>query len=149
MTEPKRKKKPPVADPAKKEKIAEVRRMLEGLPRPDPSSRLMRATAFSGISFTNQLYLSGTRLTEKRWTDALWWCALDAAGNDVPLEEILDLLLESADAWDDPERQDLAVRTITNAYFFQPLQTARAYAQKRREGRGGAGSYTDTGSPAS
>ena len=61
----------------------------------------MRATAFEGLSSTNQLDLSGARLAEKRWTSALWSAARDVAGNDVPLEEILDLLLEAADAWKD------------------------------------------------
>ena len=150
MTEPaKRTKKPRVDDPAKEQKIAEVRRMLEGKQRPIPSSRMGRATSFEGISLTNQLYLSGTRLAEKRWYNALWWAARDLAGNDVPLEEVLDLLLEAADAWNIPERQDLAVRTIVNAFYFQPKITARQYAQQRREGRGGAGSLTDTGAPAS
>jgi hypothetical protein len=149
MTEPmKRRKKPSIDDPAKEQRIAEVRRMLEGMQRPHSSSRLMRATAFEGLSSTNQLYLSGARFAEKPWTQSLWWCALDAAGNDVPLEEVLDLLIEAADAWDDPERQDLAVRVIVNATFFQPRTTARQYAQRRREGRGGAGSSTDRGAPA-
>jgi hypothetical protein len=139
MTEPVRRKKPRSDDPAKEQRIAEVRRLLEGLQRPSRSSRLMRATAFEGLSSTSQFYLSGTRLAEKTWTNALWWAALDAAGNDVPLEEVLDLLLEAADAWDDPERQDVALRTIINAYYFQPKTTARQYAQKRREGRGGPG----------
>src|SRR6516162_3199797 len=40
MTEPvKRRKKPDSDDPAKEQRIAEVRRMLEGKQRPDPSSR--------------------------------------------------------------------------------------------------------------
>jgi hypothetical protein len=137
----KRRRKPSIDDPAKAQRIAEVRRMLEGMRRPDPSSRLMRATAFEGISLTNQLYLSGARLAEKPWPSALWWAARDLAGNGVALEEVLDLLLEAADAWDDPERQDLAVRTIVNAYL-QPKETARQYAQKRREGRGGTGPST-------
>jgi hypothetical protein len=150
MTEPvKRRKKPSSDDDAKEQRIAEVRRMLEGMQRPSPSSRLMRATAFEGISSTNELYLSGVKFSEKRWYSALWWAARDLAGNDVPLEEVLDLLIDTADAWVDAERQDLAVRTIVNAYFFQPKITARAYAQQRREGRGEAGSLTDTGAPAS
>jgi hypothetical protein len=150
MAEPvKRRKKPSGDDPAKERRIAEVRRMLEGMRRPDPSSRLMRATAFEGTSFANELYLSGVKSPEKRWESALWWAARDLAGNDVPLEEVLDLLIDTADAWDDAERQDLAVRTIVNAFYFQPKITARAYAQRRREGRGGAGPSTDTGAPAS
>jgi hypothetical protein len=139
MTEPaKRRKKPSSADPVKEQRIAGVRRMVEGMKRPSPTSRPLRATAFEGISSTNQLYLAGARLAEKRWTNALWWAARDLAGNDVPLEQVLDLLIEAADAWADPERQDLAVRTIVNAYL-QPKMTARQYAQRKREGRGGAG----------
>jgi hypothetical protein len=149
MNEPaKRRKKPRVEDPAKEQRIAEVRRMLEGMQRPSPSSRLMRATAFEGISFANELYLSGVKFAEKPWTNALWWAARDLAGNDIPLEEVLGLLIEAADAWSDSERQDLAVRTIANAYG-QPKMTAREYAQRRREGRGGSGSFTDTGASAS
>ena len=149
MTEPvKGTKKPRVDDPAKEQRIGEVRRMLEGMMRPSPSSRMMRATSFRGLSSTNQLYLSGARLAEKPWTQALWWACRDLAGNDVALEEVLDLLLEAADAWADPERQDVAVRTIVNAYL-QPKLTARQYAQKKREGRGGTGSLTDTGAPTS
>jgi hypothetical protein len=141
MAEPvKRRKKPRSDDPAKEQRIAEVRRLLEGLQRPNPSSRLIRATTIPGISGTNQLYLSGARLAEKPWPSALWWAARDLAGNGVALEEVIDLLLESACAWgDDPERQDLAVRTIVNAFFFAPKVTAREYAQRRREGRGGPG----------
>jgi hypothetical protein len=146
MTEPvKRRKKPSSDDPAKEQRNAEVRRMLEAMRRPDPSSRLIRATAFEGLSSTNQLYLAGSKLAEKTWTHSLWWAALDAAGNDIPLEEVLDLLLEAADAWDDPGRQDLAVRTIVNAFYFQPKITAREYAQRRRERRGGAGVNSPVG----
>jgi hypothetical protein len=147
MTVKRRKK--PSSDPAKDQRIAEVRRMLEGMQRPSPSSRLMRATAFEGISFTNELYLSGVKFSEKPWVSALWWCARDVAANDVPLKEVLDLLIDTADAWVDPERQDVAIRTIVNAFFFQPKLSAREYAKKRREGRGGGGSLTDTGAPAS
>ena len=136
MTEPvKRRKKPSSDDPAKKQRIAEVRRMLESMQPPDPSSRLIRATAFEGISATNELYLSGVKFSEKPWTNALWWAARDLAGNDIPLHDVLDLLIDTADAWVEGERQDLAVRTIVNAYYFQPKVTARAYAQQRREGR--------------
>jgi hypothetical protein len=149
MTEPKRRKKPSTADPAKAQRIAEVKRMLEGMERPDASSRLMRATAFEGISFTNELYLSGVKFSEKPWVSALWWAAKDAAANDVPLEEVLDLLIDNADAWVEGERQDLALRTIVNAFYFQPKVTARQYAQQRRERRGGAESLTDTGAPGS
>jgi hypothetical protein len=141
MSEPaKRRRKPSSDDSAKEERIAKVRRLLQGMQRSDPSSRLIRATAFEGISFTNELYLSGVKFSEKSWVSALWWAAKDAAANDVPLEEILDLLIDTADAWDDAERQDVAIRTIVNAFFYQPKLTAREYAQKRREGRGGSGS---------
>jgi hypothetical protein len=140
MNEPvTRRKKPRADDPAKEQRIAEVRRMLAGMPRPDPSSRLMRATAFEGLSSTNELYLSGVKFSEKRWESALWWACRDLAANNVRLQEVLDLLIDTADAWVDAERQDLAVRTIVNAFYFQPKVTARAYAQQRREGRGGAG----------
>jgi hypothetical protein len=141
MTEPvKRRKKPSSDDPAKKQRIDEVRRMLLGKQRPDPYSRGIRVTAFEGISSTNELYLSGVKFSEKPWVSALWWCAKDLAANDIPLEEVLDLLIDTADAWVDAERQDLALRTIVNAYYFQPKITARAYAEKRRERRGGNGS---------
>src|SRR5262245_29040291 len=76
MNEPvKRKKKLRDDDPAKEQRIAEIRRMLDGMQRPRSSSRLMRATAFEGISLTNQIYLSGARFAENRWTNALWWAA--------------------------------------------------------------------------
>jgi hypothetical protein len=136
MTEPvKRTKKPCSVDPAKEQRIAEVRRRLQGMQRPDPSSRLMRATAFEGISSTNELYLSGVKFSEKHWTHSLWWASRDLSANNVPLEEVLDLLIDTADAWVDAERQDVAIRTIVNAFFYQPKVTARAYAQQRREGR--------------
>jgi hypothetical protein len=136
MPEPaRRRKRPSDPDPAKEQRIDEVRRKVVGMGRPDPSSRLIRATAFEGISYTTELYLSGVKFPEKRWHSALWMAARDLAGNDVPLEEVLDLLIDTADAWDDAERQDLAVRTIVNAFYFQPKVTAREYAQQRREGR--------------
>ena len=136
MTEPvKRRKKPSSDDHAKQERVAEVKRMLAGKGRPDPSSRLMRATAFKGISATNELYLSGVKFSEKHWTHSLWWASRDLCANNVPLEEVLDLLIDTADAWVDAERQDVAIRTIVNAFFYQPKVTARAYAQQRREGR--------------
>ena len=150
MTEPvKRRKKPSSDDHAKQERVAEVKRMLARKGRPDPSSRLMRATAFEGISSTNELYLSGVKFSEKPWTNALWWAARDLAANDVPISEVLDLLIDNAEAWVEGERQDLALRTIVNAFYFQPKVTARQYAQQRRERRGGAESLTDTGAPGS
>jgi hypothetical protein len=150
MTEPmERRKKPSSDDPAKEQRIAEVRRRLEGMQPPCPSSLMMRATAFQGISLTNQLYLSGVKFSEKHWTHSLWWASRDLCANNVPLEEVLDLLIDTVDAWVDAERQDIAIRTIVNAFFYQPKVTAREYAQQRREGRGGAGSLTDTGAPAS
>jgi hypothetical protein len=117
--------------------------MLAGMEPPDPSSRLMRATAFVGISFNNEMYLSGVKFSEKPWINALWWAARDLAANNVPLHEVLDLLIDTADAWVEGERQDLALRTIVNAFYFQPKVTARQYAQQRRERRGGASSSTE------
>ena len=65
-----------------------------------------------------------------QWQRRLWLAASDLNGSGYTLEEVIWWLLEAADAVDEPEKREAALRTIANAYM-KPRLSAREYMRRR------------------
>jgi hypothetical protein len=68
-----------------------------------------------GISSRTRQFLSGTFAHSERWNSRLFGAACDMAGNGVPIERALPLLIAGAKPWDAQE-EARAVTTIESAY---------------------------------
>jgi hypothetical protein len=81
----------------------------------------------AGISEPTRDFLAGVYAAGPRWNDRLFAAACDLAGNSVPLEEAMPILLAGAQPVDLTEEEN-ASRTIMSAYS-QPRVPGRSYTR--------------------
>jgi hypothetical protein len=89
-----------------------------------------RVVLSPGIARKTRAFLQGRFAHAGSWNDRLFRAACDLAGNCVPLDRALPLLLAGAAPWDEQEEAK-AIATIQSAYSSSRIP-ARLYAARRR-----------------
>ena len=133
---------PSPEDRRKAELLEQFRGMIAELKRPN-LNRVMLAPEKEWSSKTKS-FLLGVSDDDRPWEQLAWLAATDVCGCGVPAEEVLDLFVWAAGAWDDPEKLDKVLRVVANAYskprrphreFRRPQEQRDSEAIARMEAR--------------
>ena len=131
---------PSPEDRLKADLLEKFRRMIPEMERPSANRVLLAPD--SAWSQKTKSFLMGVSDDDRPWEQVAWLAATDTCGCGERPEEILDLFIWAARAWDDPEKLDKVLRVVANAYS-KPRRPHREFRrpqeQKEEKGpRGGA-----------
>jgi hypothetical protein len=133
---------PSPEDRRKAELLEKFRGMVTRMVRPS-ANRVMLAPD-PEWSFKTRAFLLRMSDDDRPWEQLAWLAATDVCGCGVPAEEVLDLFVWAAGAWDDPEKLDKVLRVVANAYskprrphreFRRPQERNDSEAIARMEAR--------------
>ena len=133
---------PSPEDRLKAELLEKFRRVIPEMERPSANRVLLAPD--SAWSQKTKSFLMGVSDDDRPWEQVAWLAATDTCGCGERPEEILDLFIWAARAWDDPEKLDKVLRVVANAYskprrphreFRRPQERNDSEAIARMEAR--------------
>jgi hypothetical protein len=105
---------PSPEDRRKAELLEQFRGMIPELKRPC-TNRVMLAPD-PQWSFKTRSFLLGVPDDDRPWEQQAWLAATDVCGCGDRAEDVIDLFIWAARAWDDPEKLNKCLRVLANAY---------------------------------
>jgi hypothetical protein len=121
---------PSPEDRRKAELLEQLRGMVTRIERPS-MNRVMLAPD-PQWSFKTRSFLLGVSDDDRPWEQQAWLAATDVSGCGERAEDVIDLFIWAARAWDDPEKLDKVLRVVANAYS-KPRRPHREFTRPQEQ----------------